>query len=137
MHHLLIRSSKFPILDGEDAELTNPGTYGKTFAQFLQTSLKSIGYNVPFIVCEDWGWWVEIKLPNKIVGLCCYRHHDENTECHFVCSTSTESNRVWSWRRFRMIDIGDEINKLVRDLTIIFTDDSAIEFLSDTSDFPF
>ena len=50
---LHIRTEKFPILDGEEDEIVNPGTFGKSFAQFIGTMLKKAGYAIPFIVCED------------------------------------------------------------------------------------
>ena len=136
-HFLRIRTSKFPILPDEETELVNEGTYGKAFAQYLQAQLLNEGYSSPFICCEDWGWWVELKLPSKSIGLCCYRHHDENTECDFVCSPSPQSDRVWSWRRFKTIDIGTEIAKLVDVLSHVFTADSDIEFMGLTQEFPF
>lgn len=134
---LRIRTSKFPVLEGEDKELVNPGTYGKAFAQYLQTELTKLGYSCPLICCEDWGWWVELKLPRKSIGLCCYRQHNENTECDFVCSPSPPSSRIWSWRRFRVIDIGDDIRRLLADLDRVFIADPDIEVIGHSSDFPF
>ena len=91
---LHIRSKKFPILKGEEEETINPGTFGKAFAMFIQTILKDAKYDVPFIVCEDWGWWVEIKLPSKSLGITCYREHEKDSECNFVCSPSPEKQKV-------------------------------------------
>ena len=56
-----IRSPKFPILPGENEELVNEGMYGKAAAEYLQLKLRERGYEVPFVCCEDWGWWVELK----------------------------------------------------------------------------
>ena len=132
--YLNIRTSKFPILEGEEDEITNPGTYGKAFAEYLKKNLGKRGYDVPFICCEDWGWWVEVKLPLKIIGLICGRAHDENTECNFFCSPSPDKNRVWSWSKFRMVDIGHDLSRLISDLKQIFTDDPEIEFLGETDE---
>ena len=59
---LHIRSAKFPILPGEREEVLNPGTFGKAFAQYLQHELVRLGYRIPFVCSEDWGWWVEQRL---------------------------------------------------------------------------
>ena len=134
---ILIRSSKFPVLEGEESELVNPGTYGKAFALYLQSILVAKGYEIPLVCCEDWGWWVELKLEHMTIGLCCYREHDENTECRFVCSTSPENNRVWSWRKFCTIDLTSELDRLVDDLTTAFQSDDQIELLSLSDEFPF
>ena len=133
---LHVRSAKWPILDGEDNEIVNPSTYGKAFAEYLRSSLSNLGYDVPFCCCEDWGWWVEVKLPNKRVGLCCYRDHDENTDCDFVCSTSLDKNRVWCWSRFRFVDLTRPLAKLSDDLRTIFRDDPEVEYIGEVPEFP-
>lgn len=135
-HFLHIRSNRFPILDGEEDEVVNPGTFGKSFALYLQGELIRIGYCCPFIVCEDWGWWVSVKLSEVTVGLACYREHDLNEQCGFACSLSPESNRAWSWKRFWFVDISDQMKKLASDLRSIFEGDPEVEFLSLADEFP-
>jgi hypothetical protein len=56
-----IKSAKFPVLPGEEDELVNGGTYDKALAQYVHSELKKRSYRIPFICCEDWGWWVEIE----------------------------------------------------------------------------
>ena len=133
---LHIRSEKFPVLDGEKDELVNPGTFGKSFAQFIESTLIKAGYHVPFIVCEDWGWWVEVKLSAKSIGITCYRDHDENTDCEFVCSPSPEKNKVWSWSKFRFVDIGSELAAIRQTLREAFEADPEIEFLGESDEMP-
>ncbi len=134
---LQIRTDKFPIQQGEEQLLCNPGTYGKSFAEYLQTRLVDKGYNAPFVCCEDWGWWVEVRLPEKSIGILCYREHDQDGDCGFVCSPSPQTSRVWSWRRLKNIDIGSQLEKLVVDLQRIFEEDPQIDFLGQSDDFPF
>ena len=69
-----IRSAKFPILPGEREELVNEGMYGKALAQYLQGKLRERGYAAPFICCEDWGWWVELKAAPVAFGVCIEWH---------------------------------------------------------------
>ena len=53
-----IRSPQFPILEEErDAEFLVSG-----WRSTLQTKLTERGYDVPFTLLEDWGWWVELKV---------------------------------------------------------------------------
>ena len=134
---LQIRSDKFPILPGEEEELHNPETYGKGFALYLQSSLAEQAYDTPFICCEDWGWWVDIKLPNKAIGLCCYRHGEEDGMCELVCSPSPEGDRVWSWRHFRFIDLSKELRRLEGDLETLFVSDPDVEFIGSFDEFPY
>ena len=63
-----IKSSKFPILPGETDELVNEGMYGKALAEYLQDKLAARAYDVPFVCCEDWGWWVELKAAPFTLG---------------------------------------------------------------------
>ena len=98
--------------------------------------LKKAGYAIPFIVCEDWGWWVEVKLPAKSIGITCYRDHDENTECEFVCSPSPEKDKVWNWPKFRFVDIGSELAAIRKALRDAFEADPEIEFLGESDEMP-
>ncbi|GHC68842.1 hypothetical protein [Roseibacillus persicicus] len=133
---LHIRTEKFPVLPGEEEEIVNPGTFGKSFAQFIEGTLKRAEYDVPFIVCEDWGWWVEVKLPQCRLGITCYRDHDENTMCDFACSPSPPKERVWSWTRFRFVDIAAELVQIRRTLVEAFTADPEINFLGEVDEIP-
>lgn len=67
-----ISSTKFPILPGEEEKLVNEGTYGKALAEYLAAKLRERGWDVPFVCCEDWGWWVSVKGQPFELGLCCY-----------------------------------------------------------------
>ena len=87
-------------------------------------------------MCEDWGWWVEVKLPKKSIGITCYRDHDENTECDFVCAPSPENDRVWSWSRFCFIDIGSDLAAIHETLRLAFEADPEIEFLGESDEMP-
>ena len=133
---LHIRSAKFPPLPGEEEELVNPGTYGKALAEYLQEKLRARAYDSPSICCEDWGWWVTVCLPDKTIGLSCYRAHDKDGECEFACSTSLEKARSWSWKRFRFVDLSDQLGRLDADLKAILEEDPEIEFLGEVEEFP-
>lgn len=135
--YIQIQTSQFPILNDEEDELVNPNTYGKSFARYLESHLKKRGYVIPFICCEDWGWWVEVSFEAMNDGICCYREHDENSECKFVCAPGLEPGRKWSWRKFRFIDVSNEHDKLVSNLMSIFGEDPNIEYISETDEFPF
>lgn len=134
---LHIRTKKFPILDGEEDEILNAGVFGKAFSQFIESSLKNAGFEIPFIACEDWGWWVEVKLPSTSIGITCYREHDSNTDCQFVCSASPEKDKVWSWAKLRRIDIGPDLTAIRNTLTRAFEEDPMIEFLGELDEMPF
>ena len=131
-----IRSARFPVQEGEEQEIVNPRTYGRAFAEYLKESLRALGYDCPWVCCEDWGWWVEVRLSSVSLGLCCYREHDENTPCEFVCTPSLEKTRVWSWKRVGHIDVAEPLQRLMRDLEQVFKDDPDIEFLGVTDTFP-
>jgi hypothetical protein len=131
-----IQSAKFPILLGEDAELVNEGMYGKAFAQYLQARLIERGYQVSFVCCEDWGWWVELKGQPFALGLCIYGRAMEDGSLDLCVCASAEPERRWSWTRFRVIDRTPRVNQLNTDLKAIVESDPDIRLLSYTADFP-
>lgn len=134
---LHIRSAKFPVLPGEDDELFNEGTHGKAFAMYLQDALTQHGYNCPSYCCEDWGWWVAVRLPTKAIGLCCYRLGPDDGTCDLVCSPSPQKDLVWSWSKLRFIDLRDELEVLIASLVKVFEDDADIDFIAVHDEFPF
>jgi hypothetical protein len=111
-----IRSAKFPVLPEEDEVLDSDGIYGKALAEYLESKLKDRGYDVPFVCCEDWGWWVEIRGQPFGLGLRVYggpEHEGTQTLCFTI---SRGPGRHWSWTRFRFIETTDRIEGPVRNL---------------------
>lgn len=143
--YIHIRSEKFPILDGEEAELVvdgvslNDGIFGKAFATYLQMKLTDRGYDVPYFLPEDWGWWVAIKGQPFTLGLCVYGFStDEMDEKQLdLCVTvSTTPQKRWSWTRFRFIDRALVVEKLNHDLKEIVESDPDIEVIGYRLEFP-
>lgn len=60
MNRYCFKSSKFKIEANED-EYTNPGIYGKNFANYLAKELSALGYKIKDIVPEDWGWCIVLE----------------------------------------------------------------------------
>lgn len=123
-----IRSSKFPVLAGEAEESVNPGTFGQSLANYIKDRLEIAGYNVPFLCAEDFGWWIEIRLPLVTTSVICRRAHENTGLCDFAVVIDSRSRR-WSWKRLRSVDISDELQKLGVDLEGIFTADPEIEII--------
>jgi hypothetical protein len=132
-----IRSPKFPILPGEKGELVNEGMYGKALAQYLQGKLKDRGYDAPFIGCEDWGWWVELKNAPFTFGVCIYCGPEVVGPLDLFCTDGAPDRRKWSWRKFRFIDTAPWVSKLRNDLVSIFQADPDVEVVSTELDSPF
>lgn len=130
-----IRSSKFVVLPGEAEELVNEGMYGKSLALYLKAELPKIGYSVPFICCEDWGWWVEIAGQPFAFGLCIYGQLNEKTkELELSTTVSPEEGRRWSWSRFRFVDTTAAVQKLHADVVSIFEKDPDVRILGINED---
>jgi len=132
-----IRSKKFPILPGEKEELVNEGMYGKALAQYLQTKLVERRYDAPFIVCEDWGWWVELKTAPFTFGVCIYCGPEAKDPLDLFCTDGAPGPRKWSWRKFQFVDTKPWTEKLHDDLVVIFRADPEIEIVSTCLDSPF
>jgi hypothetical protein len=124
-----VRSAKFSILEGEEEELVNPGTYGRALAIYLQGRLRSIGYAVPSYNCEDWGWWVEIEGAPFSFGVCINCGPGSDGSPEYACTVGLTASKVWSWKKFKRIDAAPWSDKLHDDLLTVFNCDPDIEVL--------
>ncbi len=131
-----IRSSKFPILPGEKEELVNDGMYGKALAKYLQAKLSDRGYDAPFVCCEDWGWWVELRTAPFAFGVCIYSGPEEDGPVDFVCTDGATGPRKWCWKRFRFVDTSPWVKKLHEDLLAVFQADKDVEIVGISEGFP-
>lgn len=132
-----IRSPKFPILPGEREELVNDGMYGKALAEYLQTMLKNQGYDAPFVCCEDWGWWVELRGAPFAFGVCVYCGPEESEPLDLFCTDGATERKAWSWRKFKFVDTVPWAEKLHTDLVSIFSADPDITVINTSLDSPF
>ncbi|MEM1069461.1 MAG: hypothetical protein AAGI63_11235 [Planctomycetota bacterium] len=131
-----IRSSKFPILAGEEDELINEHMYGKSLCQYLQTKLQDFGYDAPFVCCEDWGWWVELNAAPFAFGVCVYSGDEKDGVREFACTDGATGSKKWSWRKFGFIDTSPWVDSLIDDLVSIFEADEDIEIVGLLEEFP-
>jgi len=148
------------VLENESDELNNDGIYGKALAEYLQTQLDGFGYAVPWVVCEDWGWYVPAEIDRFRMGICVYgfpRADDEAAiriyEKHggppeeptlepagvplsLCVQVGTEPCKYWDWRRFRRVDRSELVVNLNRDLLAIFQKDPMITVVRCCDEFP-
>ena len=76
---LEFESSAFAPVPGED-EATNPGVFGKAFAQWLANRLRLAGVAAGEVIAEDFGWVIPVK--------------SEPYSLHVACS-SREAPNAW------------------------------------------
>jgi hypothetical protein len=134
---LHIRSPKLRILPGEDDELVNEGMYGKACAQYLQSNLASRGYSMPSIVCEDWGWWVEVKGLDFAGGIGVYGLQIGDSDDLDLCVTVlTPKGKKWNWTKLQAIDTSAEVDRLHDAIRSIFEDDVDVTIVCESPDFP-
>ena len=133
-----IHTRKFPILEGENEELINEGMYGKALCQYIERELPKKGLQVPMYICEEWGWWIEVKHNDFVLGLQIYSDSepDEDPEKYAVMS-SISKNKKWSWRKFRNEDLTQQVTNIMDQLDAVFTEDPEIDFVKRHDDFPF
>lgn len=67
---LCVATSFFEIEPSEDAE-TNPGIYGRAFANWIAERLKAHGESVEEIVAEDWGRCVIVMRKPYLLWIEC------------------------------------------------------------------
>ena len=131
-----IKTAKFPILPGERDELVNDGMFGKALAEYLRAKLGDRGYDAPFVCCEDWGWWVELKGAPFAFGVCIYSGPEEDGPVDFVCADGVTGLRKWSWKRLRFVDTTPWVESLREDLIAVFKADEDVEVVGVSEDFP-
>jgi hypothetical protein len=122
-----IKSDAFPILEGEEMEIINPNTYGKSLALYLKENLINFGHEVPFICCEDSGWWIEIKTEKIISGLMCVQDFEEDNLFH--CNLVKPNSKAWVWKKLKFMDVSDIRFKIAHDVFSIFSSDPRIQIL--------
>ena len=133
-----IRTKKFPILEGEEDEIVNEGMYGRAFCQYLERELPKAGLTVPFFTAEDWGWWIEVKDSDFILGLQIYSdvEEDQNPEAYAVMSSVTKGSK-WTWKKFRKIDVTQDVVEIMDKVERLLMDDPEIELVERKNEFPF
>ena len=134
---LHIQSSKLGIMPGEEDELVNEGMYGKACAEYLQSNLANLGYTTPFVVCEDWGWWVEVKGLEFTCGIGVYGLQiDESNELDLCVTVLTPKGKKWNWTKLRSIDTSPEVTRLHDTIRRIFENDGDVTIVRESLDFP-
>jgi len=133
-----IRTKKFPVLEGEEDEIVNEGTYGKALCQYLEKKLPGAGLTVPFFTAEDWGWWIEVKDGEFVLGLQIYANVEEgqNPESYAIMS-SVSKERIWSWKKLRKIDMAHNVVEIMDKIEHILMQDAEIKLVGRTDEFPF
>ena len=54
----------------------------------------------------------------------------------FSCATSVEKDKAWSWRKFRRVDLSEELASIRMALLTAFSGDSEIEILAESEWIP-
>jgi hypothetical protein len=104
----VIWTTAFPIDPGEDAE-TNPGRYGRAFAQFVADGLRAKGELVEDIIPEDFGWCVRLgRNPSRWIG--CGNRDGETEE--WMAFAVVEAGLLG--RLFGKTNIAEETSRLSR-----------------------
>ena len=148
------------VLENESEELINEGTYGKALSLYLQSKLSGLGYAVPWVVCEDWGWYVPAAIDGFRMGICVYglpRSDDElavkiyeeqdvrpggavaepaGVPLSLCVQVDTRSGKYWDWRRFRRMDRSELVAQLNRDLLAVFDADPEVDVVKCCHEFP-
>ena len=137
---IVIETTKFPIQEGEEDELINEGMYGKGLCLYLQNSLPSEGMQAPFFCCEDWGWWIEVKDKDYVLGLCIYSDPDGGAGINpkkYVVISSVTNETIWSWTKFRKINVSKKVLNIIDTVERIFNKDNEIKKVTRENEYPF
>lgn len=132
-----IETEKFPVLEGEEDELINEGMYGKALCEYLEKQLPLAGVEVPFFVCEDWGWWVEVKDKDFTMGLCIYSDPDVvPTPKQYAVISSITNEKKFVWKKFKKINVSTNVLKILDIVEKTFKNDPAIRNVARHNEYP-
>ena len=135
---LLIKTRKFPILVGEDDEVTNEHMYGKALCKYLESELPTVGIDVPFFCNEDWGWWLEVQRGAFKMGLCIYSDPDARGDPErYAVMPSMKNGKSWSWSRFSTVDVAKDVLEVIDVVAKLLTSDKDIPIVTRHDDYPF
>ena len=135
---LLIESKKFPVLPGEDQEITNERMYGKALCQYLQSQLPPAGINVPSYCTEDWGWWLEVERGAFKMGVCIYSDPETAKDPEkYALLPSIHQEKKWSWAKFRNIDVSKDVLEIIAIVERVLKSDKDIPVVTRHDDYPF
>ncbi|WP_152594522.1 hypothetical protein [Massilia sp. BSC265] len=135
---LLIESKKFPVLPGEDQEITNEHMYGKALCQHLQSELPLVGINVPTYCSEDWGWWLDVERGNFKMGLCIYSDPGATGDPErYALLPSIHKAKKWSWAKFKKVDLSKDVLGVIDIVERVLKSDKGIPVVSRHDDYPF
>ena len=135
---LLIESKKFPILPGEDQEITNEHMYGKALCQYLQSELLLAGVNAPAYCNEDWGWWLDLERGSFKMGLCIYSDPAATgSPERYALLPSMHTAKKWSWAKFKKVDVSKDVLELIDIVERVLKSDNDISVVARHDDYPF
>ena len=135
---LLIESRKFPVMPGEDQEITNERMYGKALCQYLQAELPQAGLKVPAYCNEDWGWWLDIEHDTFKMGLCIYSDPTAAKDPErYALLPSIHQAKKWSWTKFKKIDVSKDVLEIIAIVERVLKCDKDITEVTRHDDYPF
>lgn len=137
---IVIKTDKFPILEGEDEEIVNEGMYGKALCMYLEEKIPTIGLEAPFYCNEDWGWWFEVKEGEFTLPLCIYSDPEGAPEVNpkqYVILSSITNETKWSWRKFRKVNVSKSVTSIMDAVEELFLRDSQITEVKRLDEYPF
>lgn len=103
----VVRTSAFEVEPGEDAQ-TNPGLYGRAFAQFVAEGLGARGEAVEAVIPEDFGWCVLLGGKSARRWVACVRRDGSTDE--WIAFAVVEQRIIE--RLFSRFDVGAEHSRL-------------------------
>lgn len=121
------KSAAFPMYPNEDTGLVNSTCWGKRLAEYIRDNLPKHGITTGGILCEDWGWLVNVRNPDFPLWVACgvqdeFSDSDEESEdersnsqsnpvTQFCVFVTAEPSLVQRW--FKRVDTNPAVQKVV------------------------
>lgn len=111
------KSSAFELQGAED-EMTNPGCFGKSLAEWLSSELQRLNYEVE-VISEDWGWCVVCERSEYLLWVGCGNMLTEEILDSTIENPPSIENITWHVFTEIEVPIKSKLKKLFGKLDVV------------------
>jgi hypothetical protein len=120
--HVEFRSDAFPP-DPDEAELINPGVYGRRLARFLVAGLRNEGFICAEPREEDWGWYITVENEAFDLWIGCSNTYDPDG---FRCFIRPNKPFIRRFFFFKKIETRPRVEALQKAMDAVLTGEPLI-----------
>lgn len=126
------KSRAFPKYPNEDEETVNETRWGKRLAEYVRDNLPKHGVPTEDILCEDWGWLVNVKNETYPLWVGCGPVDDDlempsDSDELIECALFVVAEPGFLQRLFKKVDTTPGIEKVTSALRAMIAESACFE----------